>query len=154
MVMPSEGGSRQKERDDVNKWKYFPPYRRFVRGIHGSPVNFPHKGQWRGALMFSFISTRINGWINNREAGDLRRHRAHYDIIVMMHKNAGLMRNLNAYANCNMICAYKWWGLWTLVKGEAGGWNMPYNICTLFFMICFVCVIAALSFHSGCNGCI
>ena len=25
----------------------------------------------------------INGWINNREAGDLRRHRAHYDVIVM-----------------------------------------------------------------------
>ena len=25
----------------------------------------------------------INGWVNNREAGDLRRHRAHYDVIVM-----------------------------------------------------------------------
>ena len=44
------------------------------------PVNSPHKGQWRGALMFSLICTRINGWINNGEAGDLRRHRAHYDV--------------------------------------------------------------------------
>ena len=26
----------------------------------------------------------INGWVNNREAGDLRRHRAHYDVIVMI----------------------------------------------------------------------
>ena len=34
----------------------------------------PHKGQWRGALMFSLICARINGWVNNREAGDLRRH--------------------------------------------------------------------------------
>ena len=26
---------------------------------------------------------RINGWVNNREAGDLRRHRGHYDVNVM-----------------------------------------------------------------------
>ena len=43
-----------------------------------------HKGQWRGALMFSLICVWIDGWVNNREAGDLRRHRAHYDVIVMM----------------------------------------------------------------------
>ena len=42
-----------------------------------------HKGQWRGALMLSLICTWINGWVNNGEAGDLRRHRAHYDVIVM-----------------------------------------------------------------------
>ena len=38
---------------DVIKWKHFPRYWPFVRGIHWSPVNSPHKGQWRGALMFS-----------------------------------------------------------------------------------------------------
>ena len=48
-----------------------------------SPVNSPHKDQWRGALMFSFICAGTNGWVNNVEAGDLRRHRAHYDVIVM-----------------------------------------------------------------------
>ena len=48
-----------------------------------SPVNSPHKGQWRGALMFSLISAWINGLVNNGEAGDLRRHRAHYDVTVM-----------------------------------------------------------------------
>ena len=47
------------------------------------PVNSPHKGQWRGALMFTLICARINGWVNNREAGDLRRYRSHYDVIVM-----------------------------------------------------------------------
>ena len=41
------------------------------------------KGQWRGALMFYLICTWINGCINNREAGDLRRHRAHYDVAAM-----------------------------------------------------------------------
>ena len=54
-----------------------------VRGIHRSPVTSPHKDQWRGALMFTLICARINGWVNNREAGDLRRHRAHFDVIVM-----------------------------------------------------------------------
>ena len=52
-------------------------------GIHRSPVNSPHKDQWRGALMFSLICVCINGWVNNREAGDLRRYRAHYDVRVM-----------------------------------------------------------------------
>ena len=49
----------------------------FVRGIHRSPVNSPHKGQWREALMFSLIFAWTNAWVNNREAGDLRRHCAH-----------------------------------------------------------------------------
>ena len=51
---------------------------RLIRGIHWSPVNSPYKGQWRGALMFPLIGAWTNGWLNNRDAGDLRRHRAHY----------------------------------------------------------------------------
>ena len=50
-----------------------------MRGIHRSPVDSPHKGQWRGALMFSLIST----WANNWDTGDLRCHHAHYDITAM-----------------------------------------------------------------------
>ena len=69
--------------DDVIKWKHFPCYLPFVRGNHRSPVNSPHKGQWCGALMFSLICTWINSWANTRDAGDLRCHHAHYDIIVM-----------------------------------------------------------------------
>ena len=72
-----------KGHDDVIKWKHFPRYWPFVRGIHRSPVNSPHKGQWRGALMFSLVCVWIDGWVNNREAGDLRRYRAHYDVTVM-----------------------------------------------------------------------
>ena len=33
--------------------------------------------------LFSLIFAWINGWVNNDDAGDLRRHRAHYDVIVM-----------------------------------------------------------------------
>ena len=69
--------------DDVIKWKHFPRYWPFVRGIHWSSVNFPHKGQWRGALMFSLICSWINDWATNREAGDLRRNRTRYDVTVM-----------------------------------------------------------------------
>ena len=70
--------------DGVIKWKHFPRYWPFVRGIHWSPVNSPHKSQWHGAWMFLWSAPWINGWINNREAGDLRRHRPHYEVIVMV----------------------------------------------------------------------
>ena len=68
---------------DVIRWKHFPRYWPFVLGIHRSPVNSPHKGQWRRALMFSLICVWINDLANNREAGDLRHYRAHYDVTVM-----------------------------------------------------------------------
>ena len=71
------------QQDDVIKWKHFPRYWPFVRGTHRSPMISPHKGQWRGTLIFSLICAWINCWVNNREAGDLRSHRAHYDVTVM-----------------------------------------------------------------------
>ena len=44
----------------------FPRYWSFVRGIHRSPVNSPHKGQWRRALMFFYLRLNkrlIKQWI-------------------------------------------------------------------------------------------
>ena len=66
-----------------------------ARGIHRSPINFPHKDQWRRATIFSLIWTWVNGWVNTREAGDLRRHRAHYDVIVMGIWNANIYNSIN-----------------------------------------------------------
>ena len=57
-------------------------------GIHRSSVNSPHKGQWRGTLMFSLICLWIKGWVNNHEAGELRRHGAYYDVIVVLIRKA------------------------------------------------------------------
>ena len=74
--------------DDVNKWKHFPRYWPFVRGIHWWPVNSPHKGQWRGSLMFSLICAWTKGWVNTRDVDDLRRHRAHYDFTVMPYRGS------------------------------------------------------------------
>ena len=70
--------------DDVIKWKHFLRYWPLVREIHQSPVNSPHKDQWRGVLMYSLICVWTNGWANNGEAAALGRHRAHYYIIVMV----------------------------------------------------------------------
>ena len=72
----------------------------FVRGIHQSPVNSPHKGQWRGALMFSPICAWMNGWVYNPEAGDLTRHCAHYDVIVMKYRDT-----------LWVLAPTFWWGL-------------------------------------------
>ena len=76
--------------DDVIKWKHFPRYWPFVRGIHQSPVNSPHKGQWRGALMFSSICAWINVWIKQSwgcwfetTLCPLWRHRNGYDIFAI-----------------------------------------------------------------------
>ena len=90
--------------DDVIKWKHFPRYWPLMRGIHRSPVNSPHKGQWRGALMFSLICAWINGWVNNDEAGDLRRHRAHYNVIVM-HYHESRRRGCLVAWFCNQLIA-------------------------------------------------
>ena len=76
----------------------------FVRRIDRSPVNSPHKGQWRGKCfrlmtsswhMHKTICARINAWVNNRKAGDFTRHRAHYYVIFIC--------NLTAVVNCNVV---------------------------------------------------
>ena len=65
-------------------------------------------GQWRGALMFSLICVWINdSRVNNPEAGDLRRYRAHYDVIVMVcatEKSQGARSGVIAEYNKSL-----WW---------------------------------------------
>ena len=61
-----------------------------------SPVNSLHKGQWCGALMFSLICVWINGWAHNREAGDLRRYRAHFNVIVMRYYDLNKVTDISA----------------------------------------------------------
>ena len=67
--------------DDVIKWKHFPRYWAFVRGIHRSPMNTPYKGQWRGAVMLFFdlrLNTRLSkhwwGWRFETPSCPLCRH--------------------------------------------------------------------------------
>ena len=81
MIVIFKNSQKQNLYDGVSKWKHYPCYWLFVRGIHRSPADSPHKGQWRGALMVSLICAWTNGWANNRDVGDLRRHRPHCDVI-------------------------------------------------------------------------
>ena len=95
--------------DDVIKWRHFPRYWPFVRGIHRSPVNSPHKGQWRGALMLSLMYAKLNVWVNTREAGDLRRYRIHYDVIVMhtpLSTRRNMPRALGLFVDFDMSARY------------------------------------------------
>ena len=80
---PPHTHTHTNQHDDVIKWKHFSHNLPFVRGIHRSPVNPPHKGQWHGALMLPLICTWINNWLNNRDTRDWKRYRAHYDVISM-----------------------------------------------------------------------
>ena len=102
---------------DVTKWKLLPRYWPFVREIQRSPANSPRKGQWRGALMVSMISAWTNSWANNADAGDLRRHRSHNDVTLLISQRLDGVSNQNppswkttrAPSSCiihDMIC---WW---------------------------------------------
>ena len=93
--------------DHVTWWRHkmetFSALLAFVRGIHRSPMNSPHKSQWRGALMFALICAWINAWANYREAGDLIRHRVHYDAIVM-----GLILIIYVLADIQAVNGGRW----------------------------------------------
>ena len=97
------------EHENVIKWKHFP---RYWLLLVRSPVNSAHKCQWRGDLMVSLICARINGWVNNGKAGDLRRHCTHYAVIVMdihycfpwiLNKSRSNKFHIERY-----ICAFSW----------------------------------------------
>ena len=62
-----------------------------------SPVTgeFPSQRPVTQSLIFSLICTWINSWVNNREAGDLRRHHAHYDVTVMYFPSCEAIREIN-----------------------------------------------------------
>ena len=94
--------------DDPIKWKHCSHYWPFVRGIHRSPADTPHKGQ--RTLMFSLICAWTNSWANNREdASDLRRHRAHYDITAMTNFE---WQNTAAYHKWTLVSRQSQWRHW------------------------------------------
>ena len=105
--------------------------------FHRSPVNSTHKGQWRGALMFCLICTC---WVNNRDAGDLGRHLAHYDVTVMKeacgacaHPDglAPLGNETSAYRHCDGQVS-------TLLHGSLiMAWIKWPSFCRRFFQVQF-----------------
>ena len=91
--------------NDVINWKHFPRNWPYVRRIHRSSVNSPHKGQRRGALMFSLICAWPNSWANTRIAGDLRRNRAHFDLTVMPYTPAKMV--MESHVMRTFVCNFE-----------------------------------------------
>ena len=85
---------------------HFPRYWPLVRGIHRSSVNYPHKGQWRGASVFPLTCAWINGWVNKRVSVDLGRHGTHCDVIIMLRtwtQNIDLKIEQNNRLSCTFV---------------------------------------------------
>ena len=55
----------------------------FCAGNSPDPGEFPSQRPVAWSFDVFLICAWINGWVNNGEASDLRRHRAHYDVTVM-----------------------------------------------------------------------
>ena len=90
--------------DGVIKRKNFPHYSPFVRGIHRSPEDYPHKCQWPGPWKISLIWTNV--WANNRYAGDLRRQRAlwpHSNAHVLISIRCTQRRSVDTYFTLHSI---------------------------------------------------
>ena len=81
----------------------------------------PHNGQWRGALMFLLICTWIKGCANNRQAGDLRRHRVHYDVIVMI--SFKMVDGMSKYLTT--LHVFRWCSVWK-VQTPVDGQDLVY----------------------------
>ena len=93
-------------------------------GISPVTAELPHKGQWRGALMFSLICAWINGWVNNGEAGDLRRHRADYYVTVMkLILFIGVCREINMQVIPEHVFVY-----FTIAYQQSCEFDLKYSI--------------------------
>ena len=90
---------------------------------------FPHKGQWRGALIFSLICAWTNGWVNNRYVGDLRRHRVHYDATVMFAASLTLSEG-NPPVTANSTGKEPVMGTWvfSLLSTSTNFWKKPSRV--------------------------
>ena len=137
--------------DDVIKRKPFPRYWPFVWGIHRSPMNSPHKGQWRGALVFSLICARINGWVNNREAADFRCHRSHYAITVIVANFA----SHSMCPSCDVVSTYRCLSFTQVYPIALTFFHCRYSFGFSFFhplyIICSVCIVPRLYTYPSLN---
>ena len=83
MDQPGTDNMTSTKQSTTRPWGTFPRHWPFVRGIHRTTVDFPRKGQWRRALMFSWICAYPSGWASSQDDGDLRLYRSNYDATAM-----------------------------------------------------------------------
>ena len=106
-------------------------------------------GQWRGALMFSLICAWWNGWVNNREADVLRRHRAHYDVTVMTNQRSFrvLVQSMRTTLHYNVVSHW---------LSPYPDWSLQIRKCYIDLWEIVICHIWhltswCLSYHNGAN---
>ena len=105
-----KGHGKSKHHDDVIKWKHFSRNWPFVWGIHRSRW-IPHTKASDAELwcfLWSLICVWIHGWVNNREAGDLRRHRCYYNVNVMIISTSS-SRNIPGTTPEGLTCSVLNW---------------------------------------------
>ena len=131
MTFPGSDWLYYAEQIEVQWWRHqmetFSALLAICAGNSPVPGESPHKGQWRGALMFPLICARINGWVNHGEAGDLRRILPHYDVTVMSFGDMGL-----AWVEL-AVCT-----LWTVIKFNVDtslGWSQQPLLLTWLTLI-------------------
>ena len=122
-----------------------------MRGIYRSPANSPHKGQWRGALMFSLICAWTNSWTNKGDAGDLRGHRTHDDVTVtylnyshsVRHCCPAQMYNtvqgqlpVEIYSYLNRPHFYQTRSAWSVDQGSNKNHSPAYNFTPTVTKVC------------------
>ena len=143
---------------DLAWWRHqmenFPRYWPFVRGVNRSPVNSPHNGQWHRALIFSLICAWINGWVNNGEAGDLRRHRAHYDVTVMNFFSLQLIMlkycttcHVRSITYASLDGFFSYFALAQMIFSMRG-----YSVCSEFYSCGLMCVLGVCIGRWGGGG--
>ena len=120
-----------------------------VEGTMVIPVISPHKGQWRGALMFFFICIWIHDWVNNRGASNLRRYRAHYDVIVVINllniMSSNILNNvvnIFAYAIASSASEYDKPSKYRELSRDIRCFDIPFSVTT-YRRFCFPCQIHA-----------
>ena len=129
-----------------------------------SPVTgkFPTQMSVSRSFKVFWICIWINGWVNNREADDLRRHRAHYDVtvkcIVFSYKTSVLLNPRS------LIYKFKFWKIKsynyksTSQSFALGDWNVTasmqnvtsqcnFQLCICLKSLIFKCVTCAFCFY-------
>ena len=121
-----------------------------------SPVTgeFPTQSPVTRSFDVLFDLRLNNGWVNNRDAGDLRRHRAHYDVTVMAWFYRGLIWNQVKIASVVISLSVQNMSPFIFSTWRRRVFNPTLVPTTWLFPIVYsTCVVLRVmsTYHNSCN---